>query len=66
MYRVDWIQFLAAIVALVAYGFTIWACVAYRVPWPVTTPAMLTTFGAACVWSHRRDLHERTGGGDQQ
>lgn len=61
MYRIDWIQFLAAIVALVAYGVTIGACFAYRVPWPVTTPALLVTFGAAGVWSWRRDMHERGG-----
>lgn len=59
MYRVDWIQLAAAIVALVAYGITIGACFAYRVPWPITTPSMLVTFGAGCVWSWRRDLHER-------
>ena len=62
--RVDWIQLAAAIVALVAYGVTIIACFAYRVPWPITTPALLTTFGAGCVWSWRREANERTGGGD--
>lgn len=62
MYRVDWVQFLAAVVALVAYGITLGACFAYRVPWPITTPAMLTTFAAGCVWSWRRDIHERAGG----
>ncbi len=61
-YRIDWTQFLAAVVALVAYGITLGACFAYRVPWPITTPAMLTTFAAGCVWSWRRDIHERAGG----
>lgn len=61
MYRVDWLQFTAAIVALVAYGITIWACFAFYLPWPVTTPAMLVALAAGCVWSWRRDLHEREG-----
>lgn len=61
MYRVDWIQFLAAILSLIAYGIVIGACFAYRVPWPITTPALLTTFGAGCVWSWRRETHESGG-----
>ena len=64
MYRVDWLQFSAALVALVAYGIVIGACFAYRVPWPIMTPALLMTFGAGCVWSWRRDIHER--GGEQR
>lgn len=60
-YRIDWIQFLAAIVALISYAATIVACFAFYVPWPVSTPAMVLAFLASGVWSHRRDLHEREG-----
>jgi hypothetical protein len=61
MYRVDWIQFLAAIVALISYAATIVACFAFYVPWPITVPLMAVTMIASAVWSHRRDLHEREG-----
>lgn len=61
MYRVDWLQFVAAIVALTAYGVVIWACFALYLPWPVSTPGMIVAFLASGVWSHRRDLHERGG-----
>lgn len=57
-YRVDWTQFLAAIVALASYGATIAACFMLYVPWPVTVPLMTVTFIAACIWSHRRDVNE--------
>lgn len=60
-YRIDWIQFLAALVALASYGATIVAMFAFYIPWPVTVPLMTVTFIAACVWLHRRDLHEREG-----
>ena len=55
----DWVQFTAALVALVAYGTTIWACFAFYLPWPVTTPGMIVAFLASGIWSHRRDVHER-------
>lgn len=58
-YTVDWVQFTAALVALVAYGTTIWACFAFYIPWPVTVPLMALTITAFSVWSHRRDVHER-------
>ena len=61
MYRVDWIQFLAALVALASYSATIAACFMLYMPWPITVPLMTTSFIASGVWSHRRDLHEREG-----
>lgn len=62
MYRVDWIQFLAAIVALISYAATIGACFMFYVPWPITVPLMAVTFIASGIWSHRRDVNERSGG----
>lgn len=61
-YRIDWIQFLAAIAAIICYAATIVACFMFYVPWPVTVPLMTLTLTAAGVWSHRRDLHETEGG----
>lgn len=58
-YRIDWTQFLAALVALASYGATIAAMFAFYIPWPVTAPLMMLTLTAAGVWSHRRDVHER-------
>lgn len=57
-YRIDWIQFLAAILALTSYAATIVACFAFYVPWPVTVPLMTVTFIAVGIWSHRRDVNE--------
>ena len=57
-YRIDWTQFLAALVALASYGATIAAMFAFYIPWPVTVPLMTVTFIAACIWSHRRDVNE--------
>ena len=61
-YRIDSIQFLAAILALTSYAATIVAMFAFYVPWPITVPLMAVTMIAAAVWSHRRDLHERANG----
>lgn len=61
-YRIDWIQFLAAILALTSYAATIVAMFAFYIPWPITLPLMTLTLTAAGVWSHRRDLHETEGG----
>ena len=58
-YRIDWIQLLAALTALVAYGVVIWSCFALYIAWPVSTPGMIVAFLASGVWSHRRDVHER-------
>ena len=67
-YRIDWLQFAAALTALVAYGVVIWSCFALYLPWPVSTPGMIVAFLASGmivaflasgVWSHRRDVHER-------
>lgn len=60
-YRIDWIQFLAAILALTSYAATIVACFAFYVPWPITVPLMVMTMSASAVWSHRRDQHETQG-----
>ena len=57
-YRIDWTQFLAALVALASYGATIAAMFALYIPWPVTVPLMTVTFIAAGIWSHRRDVNE--------
>lgn len=57
-YRIDWIQFLAAILALTSYAATIVACFAFYVPWPITVPLMFVTMVASAVWSHRRDVNE--------
>ena len=58
IYRIDWTQFIAALVALASYAATIAACFMFYVPWPVTVPLMTLTLTAAGVWSYRRDLHE--------
>ena len=60
-YRIDWIQFLAAILALTSYSATIVACFAFYVPWPITVPLMVVTMSASAVWSSRRDRHETQG-----
>lgn len=60
-YRIDWLQFAAAIIALTAYGATIAAMFAFYIPWPVTVPLMAVTFVAAGIWSHRRDVNETKG-----
>lgn len=60
-YRIDWIQFLAAIAAIVCYVSTIAACFMFYVPWPITVPLMVVTMIASGVWSHRRDQHETQG-----
>ena len=60
-YRIDWIQFLAAILTLTSYAATIVACFAFYIPWPVTVPLMFVTMIASAVWLHRRDQHETQG-----
>lgn len=60
-YDIDWIQFLAAILALTSYAATIVACLAFYVPWPITVPLMAITLAASAVWSFRRDRHETQG-----
>lgn len=60
-YRIDWTQFLAALVALASYGATIAAMFAFYIPWPITVPLMFVTMIASAVWSHRRDQHETKG-----
>lgn len=60
-YHIDWIQFLAAIIALTSYAATIVACFAFYVPWPITLPLMGFTMVASAVWSRRCDQHETQG-----
>lgn len=60
-YRIDWIQFLAAIAAIVCYAATIAACFAFYVPWPITVPLMVVTMIASAIWSFRRDQHGTQG-----
>lgn len=57
-YRIDWTQFLAALVALASYAATIASMFAFYIPWPVTVPLMTVTFIASGIWSHRRDVNE--------
>lgn len=57
-YRIDWTQFLAALVALASYAATIAAMFLFYIPWPVTVPLVTVTFIAAGIWSHRRDVNE--------
>ena len=58
-YRIDWIQLLAAIIALASYAATIVAMFMFYIPWPITVPLMALMLTASGVWSHRRDVHER-------
>ena len=59
-FRIDWPQFIAAIVMLVAYVMTIVLCAIGA--WPRASIASgLATFAAFGVWLYRRDLHEREG-----
>ena len=64
-YRIDWTQFLAALVALASYGATITAMFAFYIPWPVTVPLMTVTFIASGIWSHRRDMNEIGGASNE-
>lgn len=57
-YRIDWLQFIAALVALTSYAATIAAMFLFYIPWPITVPLMTVTFIAAGIWSHRRDVNE--------
>ena len=57
-YRIDWLQFLAAILALTSYAATIVAMFMFYIPWPITVPLMVMTMTASAVWSSRRDRHE--------
>ena len=59
-YRIDWIQFLAAIAMLVTYVVTVVLCAIGA--WPrAAIASALATFVAFGVWLYRRDLHEREG-----
>jgi lipoprotein len=60
-YRIDWIQFVSAILALTSYAATIVACFAFYIPWPITVPLMFVTVIASALWSHRYDINEREG-----
>lgn len=60
-YRIDWLQFLAAIAMLVTYFVTIVLCATGARPHAAIASA-LTTFVAFGVWLYRRDANERAGG----
>lgn len=64
-YRIDWTQFLAALVALASYAATIAAMFAFYIPWPITVPLMTVTFISSGIWSHRCDVNEIGGGSDE-
>lgn len=56
MYRIDWIQFLAAIAMLITYFVTIALCAIGA--WPhAATASALATFIAFGVWLYRRDAN---------
>ena len=52
-YRIDWIQFLAAIAMLVTYFVTIVLCAIGA--WPHAAISAIATFAAFGVWLYRRD-----------
>ena len=59
-YRIDWIQFLAAIAMLITYFVTIVLCAIGA--WPrAAIASALATFVAFGMWLYRRDLHDREG-----
>ena len=59
-FRIDWLQFIAAIAMLVTYFVTIVLCAIGAWPREAIASA-LATFVAFGVWLYRRDLHEREG-----
>ena len=60
-YRIDWIQFLAAIAMLITYVMTIVLCALGA--WPrAAIASAIATFVAFVVWLYRRDANERAGG----
>lgn len=58
-YRVDWIQFVAALVTLAAFAAALVACVTMYLPWPVTVPALTLAAIASCVWQHRYEINSK-------
>ena len=60
-YRVDWIQFVAALVTIAAFTAALVACVTMYLPWPVTVPALTLAAIASCVWQHRYEANKHEG-----
>lgn len=60
-YRIDWIQFVAALVTIAAFTAALVACVTMYLPWPVTVPALTVAAVASCVWLHRYDVNNNEG-----
>lgn len=52
-YRIDWIQFAAALITIAAFAAALIACVTMYLPWPVTVPALTVAAITSCVWQHR-------------
>lgn len=56
-YRIDWIQFTAALITIAAFTAALVACVTMYLPWPVTVPALTVAAIASCVWQHRYEAN---------
>lgn len=59
MYRIDWIQFAAALATIAAFAAALVACVTMYLPWPVTVPALTVAAIASCVWLHRYEINAK-------
>lgn len=64
-YRIDWIQFVAAVTTLIALAAVMWAVFALYIAWPVATPGMVTALIASGVWSHRHEVNAEQEGQGQ-
>lgn len=60
-YRIDWIQFCAALVTLTSFFAALVACVTMYLPWPVTVPALTLAAIASCIWLHRYEANNNEG-----
>lgn len=56
-YRIDWIQFIAALITIAAFTAALVACVTMYLPRPVTFPALTVAAIASCVWQHRYEAN---------
>nr|DAV34555.1 MAG TPA: hypothetical protein [Caudoviricetes sp.] len=57
-YRIDWIQFAAALITIAAFTAALIACVTMYLPWPVTVPTLTVAAIASCVWQHRYEANK--------
>lgn len=60
-YRIDWIQFIAALITIAAFTAALIACATMYLPWPVTVPALTVAAIASCVWQHRYEANSHEG-----